>query len=152
KFPRPDVPSKLRKVPARPSSSPSSLSTPSPSPLASPSPLPSPSQSPPPSQSPATTSTPAPEAILQPTTADQATPTEPTKPHISSPKPSRIEPLSAAPDKLQLTVSQEMRDMIERAKELTSHSNPTGDLEVILEKALRVYVEKLETDKRGKSI
>src|SRR4029077_3311703 len=65
--------------------------------------------------------------------------------------PARIEPLSAARYKLQLTASAELRDKLERARDLMRHRNPTGDLAAVVEGALDALLEKLEKERLGKT-
>ena len=64
----------------------------------------------------------------------------------------RIEPLSAARYKVQLTASTELREKLERARDLMRHRNPSGDLAVVVERALDVLLEKLEKETQGKTI
>jgi len=63
----------------------------------------------------------------------------------------RIEPLSEARHKLQVTVSTELRDKLERARDLIRHRNPSGDLAVVVDRALDALLEKLEKETRGKT-
>jgi hypothetical protein len=65
--------------------------------------------------------------------------------------PARIEPLSAARYKLQMTASVELRDKLERARDLMRHRNPNGDLAVVVERALDALLEKLEKERLGKT-
>jgi hypothetical protein len=62
-----------------------------------------------------------------------------------------IEPLSAARYKVQLTASSELRAKLERATELMRHRNPTGDLAVIVERALDLLLANLERERLGKT-
>src|SRR6187399_2682127 len=48
----------------------------------------------------------------------------------------RTEPLSASRYRVEFTASSEFRDKLDRARELLSHSLPSGDLAVLLERAL----------------
>ncbi|HSC85815.1 MAG TPA: HNH endonuclease signature motif containing protein [Polyangiaceae bacterium] len=52
--------------------------------------------------------------------------------------------------RLETTVGESTRSLLERALDLTSHTNPTRAFEPVLEQALRLLVEKLEREKRGK--
>ena len=61
----------------------------------------------------------------------------------------RTEPLSETTHKLQLTMSEEPRAKLERAAELMSHSNPSGDLAVVFERAVDALLEKLEKARFG---
>ena len=63
----------------------------------------------------------------------------------------RLEPLSPERYKLQLTASVELRDKLERARELMRHRNPSGDLAVVVEQALDALLEKLERERLGKT-
>ena len=63
----------------------------------------------------------------------------------------RIEPLSPARHKMQLTISTELRDKLERATALMRHRNPSGDLAVVVERALDALLEKLERETQGKT-
>jgi hypothetical protein len=55
-----------------------------------------------------------------------------------------FEPLSPGRYRLELTISGELKQKLERARELLSHANPTGDWEVVLERALDVLIEHLQ--------
>jgi len=61
----------------------------------------------------------------------------------------RIEPLSETTHKLQLTMSDETRAKLTRVAELMSHSNPSGDLAVVFERAVDALLEKLEKARFG---
>jgi hypothetical protein len=70
----------------------------------------------------------------------------------ASPRPSaRIEPLSEARYKVQVTVSAALREKLERAKDLMRHRNPSGDLAVVVEQALDALVAKLEKERLAKT-
>lgn len=64
---------------------------------------------------------------------------------------SRIKPLSEARYRLQLTASAELRDKLERARDLMGHRAPSGDLAVVVERALDALLEKLERERLGKT-
>jgi 5-methylcytosine-specific restriction endonuclease McrA len=55
-----------------------------------------------------------------------------------------FEPLSSTRYLLRMSVSSEFKDKLERARDLMSHRNPSGELAQILESALDFLVEKLE--------
>ncbi|HUQ02276.1 MAG TPA: hypothetical protein VM261_07240 [Kofleriaceae bacterium] len=59
--------------------------------------------------------------------------------------------LPLAPERfgLQMTIDQETRDKLERAKALMRHRNPSGDLAVVLDAALDALLTKLEKQKFG---
>jgi hypothetical protein len=63
----------------------------------------------------------------------------------------RLEPLSPERYKLQLTASIELRDKLERARELMRHRNPSGDLAEVLERALDALLEKLEKERLART-
>ena len=65
--------------------------------------------------------------------------------------PARIEPLSRARYQVQLTASAALRDKIARATDLMRHRNPSGDLAVVIERAVDALLEKLESETRGKT-
>ena len=48
----------------------------------------------------------------------------------------RLEPLSADRYKVQFTADQELKDKLDRARDLLRHANPSGDLGVIVNRAL----------------
>jgi RuvA, C-terminal domain len=62
-----------------------------------------------------------------------------------------LEPLTASRYKVQLTVSKDVRDKIERATLLMSHRNPNAELAVVLEKALDLLIADLEKSRLAKS-
>ena len=53
--------------------------------------------------------------------------------------------------KVQLTVSSETREKLERARDLMKHRNPTGDLEVVFDRAIDALLEKLEKERLAKT-
>lgn len=76
--------------------------------------------------------------------AGQSGPTTPlTRPgaYDSTPR-SKLEPLSAERYRLELTMSAELYAKLERASELLSHSVPSGDLPLLLERALDAVIER----------
>jgi hypothetical protein len=52
---------------------------------------------------------------------------------------------------VQLTASKELRDKLERARDLMRHRHPEGDLSVILEHAVDLLLAKLEKERLGKT-
>jgi hypothetical protein len=64
---------------------------------------------------------------------------------------SRIEPLSAERFAIRVTVSRSARDAFELARDLLRHRNPSGDLEVVFELAVRGLVERLERERFGRT-
>ena len=71
------------------------------------------------------------------------------RPDASKPRP-RVEPLSASRYRVELTVSEEVKEKLERIKDLMRHRNPSGDLEMIVEQALDLLLVKLEKERLGK--
>jgi 5-methylcytosine-specific restriction endonuclease McrA len=65
--------------------------------------------------------------------------------------PPQVEPLSPDRYKVQLTAGVELRDKLERARDLMRHRNPSGDLAVVVERALDLLLEKLEKERLGKT-
>jgi 5-methylcytosine-specific restriction endonuclease McrA len=63
----------------------------------------------------------------------------------------RIEPLSASRYRVQLTASAELRDKLQRASDLMRHRNPTGDLAIVVERALDALLAKLEKERLGRT-
>jgi 5-methylcytosine-specific restriction endonuclease McrA len=63
---------------------------------------------------------------------------------------SRIEPLSEARYKVQLTASAELKAKLERACDLMRHRNPNGDLAVVLDAAMDLLLAKLEKERMAK--
>lgn len=65
----------------------------------------------------------------------------------ASPPPPRVKPLSPERYGLQVTITQETRDKRDRAQALLRHRNPSGDLTVVIDKALDALLAKLEKEK-----
>ena len=61
-----------------------------------------------------------------------------------------IDPLSEARYRLQLTGSRQFRDKLLHARDLLMHTNPSGDLAVVVERALDELIETLEKRVYGK--
>ena len=55
-----------------------------------------------------------------------------------------VEPLSAARYRIQLNASAELKQKLEHALDLLSHSNPSGDLSLVIERALDLLIERVE--------
>ena len=68
-----------------------------------------------------------------------------------APAPARVEPLSPERYKVQFTASVELKEKIEHVTNLMRHSNPRGDLSVIVERAVDLLVAKLEKQRLGKT-
>jgi hypothetical protein len=69
----------------------------------------------------------------------------------ATPNLSRVEPLSAERYKVQFTASAEVKDKIERAANLMRHANPSGDLSVVMDRALDLLIAQLEKRRLGKT-
>jgi hypothetical protein len=63
---------------------------------------------------------------------------------------SRIEPLAPARYRVEFTASAELRDKLQRAADLLRHANPSGDLAVLVERALDTLLPKLEKQRLAK--
>lgn len=62
----------------------------------------------------------------------------------------RIEPIADARYRLQITASAELCAKVERARALLRHRNPSGDLSIVIERALDALIDKLEKERLGK--
>jgi len=78
-------------------------------------------------------------AAATPTAASSSVMT-PRTPQVSS----RVEPLSEARYRIQLNASATLKEKLERLRALTRHSNPSGDIAVVIERALDVALEKVQ--------
>src|SRR5215467_11066887 len=63
----------------------------------------------------------------------------------------RLEPLSPARHRLELTISAEVRAKLERATSLLGHRIPDGRLELVLDRALDALLAKLEKERFGRA-
>jgi hypothetical protein len=66
-------------------------------------------------------------------------------------QPARIEPLSPSRYKVQFTASAELRDKLERLKDLMGSSVPDGDLATIIDAAVTEAIERLEARRFGRT-
>jgi 5-methylcytosine-specific restriction endonuclease McrA len=62
-----------------------------------------------------------------------------------------LEPLSSSRYLLRLSISHELKQKLERARDLMSHANASGELPVVIEKALALLLEKLEKQRFARS-
>ena len=83
---------------------------------------------------------------------------EPARPQHTTAAPPRgapvsnlVEPLSEARYRIQLNASAALKEKLDRLRALTSHSNPSGDLAVIIERALDLAIEQVEKQRFAKS-
>ena len=121
RFPRPDVASMIRKSPARPTSSVRCASETVPAQIA----IPTPST--------------LPTSVAQPpATSPKVMASATTKPRQA------LEPLSESRYRLQLNVTAAMREKLELARALLSHSVPSGDFAELLERALDELLAKTQ--------
>jgi hypothetical protein len=65
--------------------------------------------------------------------------------------PNRVEPLSPERYKVVFTAGAELKQKIERAANLMRHSNPGGDLSVVMDHALDLLLAQLERQRLGKA-
>ena len=135
RFPSPDVPTSIRKLPG---SKPASAPAPGAEPIA---PLFAPAIATAASCTPARVDAPAPSApavLQQPVQL-------PSLPVPSPPKPprDRIEPLAAERYKLQLTIDATLKSQLETARHLLRHAHPAGDFAPILSRALELLIADL---------
>jgi 5-methylcytosine-specific restriction endonuclease McrA len=72
-------------------------------------------------------------------------------PGFPSVSASRIVPLSPERYKVQFTANAGLRQKLERAINLMRHSNPSGDLSVVVERAMDLLLAELEKQRLGKT-
>jgi hypothetical protein len=60
-----------------------------------------------------------------------------------------LEPLSETSYRLQLNTSQALKEKLELARDLMSHANRSGDLAVVVERALDLLIERLKKERFG---
>ena len=64
---------------------------------------------------------------------------------------SRIEPLSAARYRVEFTIGPELKAKLERSRNLLSHAHPTRDLAAVVERGIDLLLAELEKKKLGKT-
>jgi hypothetical protein len=94
----------------------------------------------------------APKADVLSTVAALPAPFVQSPPPAQVPSPARLEPLAPSRHRLELTVSDELRTKLERARDLMSHRIRRGDLETVLDQALDVLLAKLEKERVGDGV
>jgi hypothetical protein len=62
-----------------------------------------------------------------------------------------LEPRSAETYCLQLNASRELKAKLEQARDLMSHANPSGDLAIVVERALDLLIQKLRARRFGQT-
>ena len=95
----------------------------------------------------------APQPALPGPTTERASPRDACSaapPAASEVRPS-VEPLAATRYRVELTVSRETKDKLERVRDLMRHRNPNGDLEKIFDLSLGLLLTKLEKERLGKA-
>lgn len=92
----------------------------------------------------------APAAPLLDLAAPQPKPAQQPKP-VPQPARPRVEPLSEDRYKVQFTASGALREKLERARDLMRHREPSGDVAVVVERALDALLAKLERERLGKT-
>jgi hypothetical protein len=80
-----------------------------------------------------------------------STGTAPASPSHAGAAGPQLSPLSQTRHKVQFTASDQLRNKIERARDLMRHANATGDLAVVVERAMDLLLEKLERHRLGKT-
>src|SRR5207237_2524299 len=63
----------------------------------------------------------------------------------------RVEPLAPSRYRVEFTASAELKEKLDRAADLMRHANPSGDLSVIVERALDLLLAKLEKERLAKA-
>jgi len=132
RFPSPDVPSTIRKLPE-----PNTVRASAPAPHSTPvAPL---FAAPTPATAPCTTPRTDPPASSAPTDPPGAV----APPSVAPPSAHRIEPIATERYKLQLTIDASLKRQLETARDLLRHANPSGDFASILSRALDLLVAEL---------
>ncbi|HEY0462936.1 MAG TPA: hypothetical protein VGC79_01950, partial [Polyangiaceae bacterium] len=67
------------------------------------------------------------------------------------PEPIPVEPLSEARYRIQLNASTALKEKLDRLRALTRHTNPSGDLAVVIERALDLALEQVERQRFAKT-
>jgi hypothetical protein len=165
RYPSPDVPSRIRKLPERrglPTAPTPAAHSPVPAPTMQP-PLPSallqPSLAPTPTTLPIATplaqasrqsaQPPAPNAAADDRSACHSAPHVGVSP--ARPAPARIDPLSAERYRVQFTADASLKAKLELARDLMRHAHRDGDLAPIVARALDLLLEKLQRRRFGTS-
>lgn len=72
-------------------------------------------------------------------------------PPLATAAGSQLTPLSETRHKVQFTASDELRNKLERARDLMRHANADGNLAVVVERAVDLLLAKLERQRLGKA-
>jgi 5-methylcytosine-specific restriction endonuclease McrA len=78
--------------------------------------------------------------------AGEASPAEPTMVQFKA-KPAIVQPLAAERYKVQFTVTKETFDKLRRVQDLMRHACPSGDVAVVVDRALTLLLQHLERTK-----
>jgi hypothetical protein len=73
------------------------------------------------------------------------------EPRHDRPTPALVEPVSEARYRIQLNASLALKEKLERLQALTRHSNPSGDIALVIERALDLALEQVEKRRFGKT-
>jgi 5-methylcytosine-specific restriction endonuclease McrA len=76
---------------------------------------------------------------------------QPAPPHARTPARARVEPLSGDRFLVKFTASRAMREKLEVASDLMRHANPNGEITLVLERALDLLIVELEKTKQGRT-
>lgn len=92
---------------------------------------------------------PAPKLASSPQPVDKpgASATAPAAAPLLAPSRPRVIPLAPERYKVQVTVSKETHDKLRRAQDLLRHTIPSGDLALVIDRALTVLLQELEKAK-----
>ena len=151
RFPRPDVESRVRKLPAP---------RPAPAPIAAVEVVVPPTEVDPqqrPAESPFQRETSASLRDPSPRAPSQSAPPAASQSEASrgvrhaAPVPVLAEPLSEARYRIQLNASAALKEKLDRLRALTSHSNPNGDIAVVIERALDLALAEVEKQRFAKT-
>jgi hypothetical protein len=95
----------------------------------------------------------SPKADVLPTITElRAPPVARSSPLPAQVTPARLEPLAPTRHRLELTVSDEVRAKLERARDLMSHRIRRNDLEAVLDRALDALLATLEKERVGDGV
>ncbi|MEI9937456.1 MAG: HNH endonuclease [Pseudomonadota bacterium] len=96
---------------------------------------------------------PEPRPLVTPVKSSPIPRPVPTLPRVSSaaPIPIPVEPLSEARYRIQLNASAVLKEKLDRLRVLTSHANPSGDIAVVIERALDVALAEVEKRRFAKT-
>ena len=85
------------------------------------------------------------------TLPDVTTPLPAMSAHSPEAKAHRVEPLAPERYKVQFTATKDLKEKLEHATNLMRHANPSGDISVVVERALDLLIDELEKRRLGKA-